>query len=133
MYPIQLLTLFAATTAAAAQDYRITTYTVDGGGASNLSGGVYVQSGTIGQPDAGAALVGGVLELHGGFWPGVSRRPRCLADLAAPFGTLNFFDVATYISFYNSADPAADLAAPFGSFNFFDVAAFIGFYNAGCP
>lgn len=133
MNRIPLALLFAATSTAAAQTYQITSHTIDGGGTSNLSGGVFMLSGTIGQPDAGGPLVGGILELHGGFWPGVIGRPPCLADLAAPFGTLNFFDVATYISFYNAADPAADLAAPFGSFNFFDVAAFIGFYNAGCP
>jgi len=57
----------------------------------------------------------------------------CLADLAEPFGELNFFDVAAYIGLYNNQDPAADLAAPFGALNFFDVAAFIGAYNAGCP
>lgn len=55
------------------------------------------------------------------------------ADVAAPFGTLNFFDVSTFIALYNANDPLADLAAPFGTFNFFDVSAFIGFYNAGCP
>lgn len=57
----------------------------------------------------------------------------CPADLAEPFGTLNFFDVAAFIALYNAQDPAADLAAPAGVFNFFDVAAFIAAYNAGCP
>jgi hypothetical protein len=57
----------------------------------------------------------------------------CPADLAAPFGVLNFFDLAAYIGLYNAGDPAADLAAPFGSLNFFDVAAYIAAYNAGCP
>lgn len=55
------------------------------------------------------------------------------ADVAEPFGALNFFDVASYIGLFNAGDPAADLAAPFGSLNFFDVSAFIGIYNAGCP
>ena len=60
--------------------------------------------------------------------------PGCSpADVAEPFGTLNFFDVSTFISMYNSADPDADLAAPFGVFNFFDVAEFISLYNDGCP
>ena len=57
----------------------------------------------------------------------------CPADLAAPFGTLNFFDLAAYIQSYNQQDPAADLAAPFGEFNFFDLAAYLALYNAGCP
>lgn len=57
----------------------------------------------------------------------------CTADLAEPFGTLNFFDVSAFLSLYNAQDPAADLAEPFWVFNFFDVSAFLGAYNAGCP
>jgi choice-of-anchor B domain-containing protein len=54
------------------------------------------------------------------------------ADLAAPFGTLNFFDVSAFLSAYNSADPSADFNGD-GMFNFFDVSAFLAEYNAGCP
>ncbi len=57
----------------------------------------------------------------------------CEADLAAPFGTLNIFDIQAFIGLYNAQDPAADLAAPFGSFNIFDLQAYINLYNAGCP
>ena len=58
---------------------------------------------------------------------------ECPADLAAPFGTLNVFDVSAFISLYNTQDPAADLAAPFGTLNVFDVSAYISAYNQGCP
>ena len=64
---------------------------------------------------------------------GVTAIDSCPADLAAPFGVLNFFDISAYISLYNAQDPAADFAAPFGVFNFFDISAYIGAYNAGCP
>jgi hypothetical protein len=57
----------------------------------------------------------------------------CVADLAEPFGTLNFFDVSAFVTLYNAQDSAADLAAPFGTFNFFDVSEFITLYNSGCP
>lgn len=50
--------------------------TIDGGGGVS-SGGVYVVSGTIGQPDANWADGGGY-ELLGGFWPG---GPLCMVDL----------------------------------------------------
>ena len=59
--------------------------------------------------------------------------PLCEADLAPPFGTLNFFDLAAYVQSYNQQDASADLAEPFGVLNFFDVAAYIALYNAGCP
>lgn len=57
----------------------------------------------------------------------------CVADIAEPFGVLNFFDVSEFITLYNAGDAAADLAAPFGTFNFFDVSEFISIYNVGCP
>ena len=57
----------------------------------------------------------------------------CPADLAEPFGTLNFFDLSAYITLYNAQDPAADLADPAGVWNFFDISAFIAEYNGGCP
>jgi glucose/arabinose dehydrogenase/uncharacterized protein (DUF433 family) len=60
--------------------------------------------------------------------------PGCSsADLAEPYGSLNFFDVAAYLALYNANDPAADLAAPFGTLNFFDISAYLSAYNAGCP
>lgn len=55
------------------------------------------------------------------------------ADLAEPFGTLNFFDVLAFIGDFNDQDPGADFAEPFGTFNFFDVVAYLDLFNAGCP
>ncbi len=55
-------------------DYIIDWWTLDGGGPGApgwCSGGEYVLSGTIGQPDAGELVMsGGGFELAGGFWPG---------------------------------------------------------------
>ena len=59
--------------------------------------------------------------------------PACPADLALPFGELNFFDLSVFLSLYNARDAQADLAAPFGVFNFFDVSSYLSQYNAGCP
>ncbi len=47
--------------------YEISWYTVDGGGAQNLTGGSYSLSGTIGQPDAGSQS-NGSYTLNGGYW-----------------------------------------------------------------
>lgn len=57
----------------------------------------------------------------------------CGADIAEPYGVLNFFDLAAYLALYNAGDAAADLAAPLGTLNFFDLAAYLAMYNAGCP
>ncbi len=42
------------------------------GGAGTSTGGVYQISGTIGQPDAGAAMAGGGYSMTGGFWSFIS-------------------------------------------------------------
>lgn len=56
----------------------------------------------------------------------------CPADLAEPFGVLNFFDIAAYLALFNAQDPAADLNED-GLLNFFDLSTYLGLYNAGCP
>ena len=58
---------------------------------------------------------------------------RCgIADLAPPFGVLNFFDVSAFLTGFGGMDPVADLNGD-GAFNFFDVSAFLTAYGAGCP
>ena len=49
--------------------YDLSWSTVDGGGETFSSGGVYTLGGTAGQPDAGL-LTGGSYTLGGGFWGG---------------------------------------------------------------
>ena len=55
----------------------------------------------------------------------------CPADFTDDY-SLNFFDVAGFLTAYGSQDPAADINGD-GSWNFFDVAEFLTSYNAGCP
>ena len=61
-----MLLLFASVPAFA-QSFAIDWFTIDGGG-STSTGGVYSVSGTIGQPDAGEPLTGGLYSMTGGFW-----------------------------------------------------------------
>jgi hypothetical protein len=70
---IMVLTIIAASTVCG--DYELSWYTIDGGGGRS-SGGPYVLTGTIGQPDA-AYSAGGNYELLGGFWPG---GPLCIVS-----------------------------------------------------
>lgn len=59
--------------------------------------------------------------------------PAGRADLAAPIGVLNFFDVSAFLSAYNAQQAAADFAEPYGVWNFFDVSVFLGSFGAPCP
>jgi hypothetical protein len=56
----------------------------------------------------------------------------CPADIAAPCGFLNFFDVSAYLARFSAQDPRADLTGE-GSLNFLDVSAFLSSYSSGCP
>ncbi len=55
------------------------------------------------------------------------------ADLAEPFGQLDFSDVVQFLSAFGAMDAAADLAPPLGQWDFSDVVAFLGLFGAGCP
>lgn len=62
-----------------------------------------------------------------------SITPPCsTADLAGPFGQLDFFDVSAFLNAFNAQDPVADFNSD-GAWDFFDVSAFLGLFNAGCP
>lgn len=54
------------------------------------------------------------------------------ADVAQPFGELDFFDVSAFLSLFGDSDPSADLTGD-GSFDFFDVSQFLTIYGQGCP
>lgn len=56
----------------------------------------------------------------------------CPADLAAPFGTLNFFDVLAFLTAYGQQDPIADINDD-QVINFNDALLYLGQFNAGCP
>lgn len=53
------------------------------------------------------------------------------ADLAEPFGELNFFDVSAFLVLYAAQNPDADLNGD-GSIDFFDVSTLLTLYINGC-
>ena len=55
----------------------------------------------------------------------------CPADMNND-GSLDFFDVSTFLAAYTANDPSADFDGD-GNFNFFDVSAFLSSFAAGCP
>jgi len=54
------------------------------------------------------------------------------ADLAEPFGVLDFDDVLTFLVAFGGMQPAADLAEPAGVFDFDDVLVFLVAFGGGC-
>lgn len=69
---------------ARAQPYDMTWHTLDAGGATFSTGGVYSVGGTVGQSDASsfaAPMTGGSYALVGGFWPAANAACSCPGDM----------------------------------------------------
>ena len=107
---ILALAMVGATAGAAADDWTIAWWTIDGGGAMSCVGVDFELSGSIGQPDAGA-MTGGDYTLVGGFWPAPSAHQ--LGDLNCD-GEVNLFDIDPFVLALTSAsnpDPFDDYYA----------------------
>ena len=101
---VAILAIVAAG-AVVAQEFEMTRWTVDGGGAMRSTGGDFELSGTIGQHDA-RAMTGGEFELTGGFWFPLAPSD-CNED-----GGVNLMDHSAFESCLADAGP--DTATPAG-------------------
>jgi len=120
MKALTLLIIVLVTISIVGADYSISWYTIDGGGGQS-SGGPYVLTGTIGQPDAGY-LGGGNYELLGGFWVG---GPLCI---------VNFVDFANFAEYWmqSGAGLPADLYQD-GIIDYDDLLEFADLWLCICP
>ena len=117
---IKIILLLLWLTTIANANYNISWHTIDGGGGRS-SGGQYILTGTIGQPDA-AYSVSGNYELLGGFWPG---GPLCFVD---------FPDFARFAEYWLQI--GTDLPADFykdGTVDFLDLEKFVEVWLCYCP
>ena len=114
------LLLFSPALGQSGGPYILEWSTIDGGGGTS-SGGRYIVSGTIGQPDA-AWSAGGDYELLGGFWPG---GPLCI---------VNFDDFARFAEYWleTGSDLPADLYED-DIVNWFDLDVFVDEWLDYCP
>jgi hypothetical protein len=115
-----LLVLMVPALCRGAGSYEISWYTIGGGGGIS-TGGPYVLTGTIGQPDA-AWSAGGSYELLGGFWPG---GPLCIVD---------FYHFGRFAELWlcTGTDLAADLDKD-SDVDFDDLKEFAYCWLAYCP
>ena len=120
LFLIALVVLVISGPAWSAHSYELSWYTIDGGGGRS-SGGPYVLTGTIGQPDA-AYSAGDNYELLGGFWPG---GPLCI---------VSFADYARFAELWNlsGSDLPADLDGS-GKVDFEDLGRFADWWLSCCP
>ena len=61
----------------------------------------------------------------------VVQGPDCTPDLNND-GSLDFFDVSSFLTAFANQDPIADFTSD-GGYDFFDVSAFLTAFGAGCP
>ena len=141
------LTLIAGGLAAhgvAQAQFSIDWYTIDGGGGTS-TGGSFTLTGTIGQPDAGAAS-GGTFACAGGFWGGAGAPAACYPNCDGSTNTpvVNTADFTCFLQQYSAAVPLAgaqqeahyancDGSTTFPQVNTADFTCFLQKYAAGCP
>jgi hypothetical protein len=114
----------ALTATAAAQNYSIDWFTVDGGGGTSIGGG-YSVSGTIGQADANSQpLTGAGFSLVGGFWSLFSVQPPgglllTIQAVGSGQATLSWFPDAPGVVLQETLSllPANWMPSPSGSIN----------------
>ncbi len=62
----------------------------------------------------------------------LTRASCSAADLAPPFGQLDFSDVAAFLTHFGAGNELADIAAPSGQLDFSDVVNFLEQFGDGC-
>ncbi len=69
-----------------------------------------------------------------GIWGGIvhKRSTACRADLAEPFGVLDFFDVMAFLDAFFEQNSVADFTGD-EVFDVFDVIGYLGEFESGCP
>lgn len=75
-----------------------------------------------------------VLDAANNWWwafDNLTVTAECIAEFAEPAGTLNFFDVAAFISEYRNGTARTDFNGD-GVHNFFDVQLYLESYGRGC-
>ena len=120
-------------------------FSIDGGGETFSAGGDFELGGTIGQPDAGATLSGGGLQLTGGLWAPIASLSvgLCPGDLNCD-GVVDFDDIDPFVAALGcqGGDPNCwDPACPWRNgdcngdqtVNFDDIDPFVARIGATCP
>ena len=128
-----LAVVLGGTLLAAADDFDVAWWTVDGGYMPS-AGGAFELSGTIGQPDAGVVMTGGDFSLVGGFW--ATPACWCLSDVNHD-GWRDGRDVQEFIDclLASGGDCACADVQTDGVLNMADVAIFVTdlLAGGGCP
>ena len=117
--------------------YDLTWFTIDGGGGTFSTGGSYELGGTVGQPEAGPTLTGGVYELVGGFWPAAALTV-CRGDCDCS-GAVDFDDINPFVAALGGDVPCSfdncDVNGD-GHLDFDDIDPFVAVLSTGagpCP
>lgn len=129
---VSLVVFGLVVSAVLADDLAVDWYSIDGGGVMHSTGGGFVLSGTVGQPDAGVVMTGGEFELSGGFW--AVPACWCLSDVNHD-GRRDGRDVQEFVNClmaFGGDCACADVETD-GALDLMDVVAFVDDLLGGSP
>ena len=131
----------AAALAPSVQDFDLSWYTIDGGGATFSTGEGFALGGTIGQADAGS-MAGDAFVLRGGFWAIGTAAAPCPWDCdGSNDGIVSVTDLLALLGQYDSESPnnctggSCDFNGD-GCVDVLDLLKQLGHYDSagvGCP
>jgi len=118
---------------AGAQSFDINWQSIDGGGVTFSTGGVFEIGGAIGQPDSGT-LTGGQFTVTGGFWAVVLSSCNLAADLNGS-GGVDLSDLSTLLANFGVGSGATHAGGDVdndGDVDLTDLSALLAVFGTSC-
>ncbi len=122
-------------TTAQAQTFDVSWHTIDGGGITVSSGGIFELGGTIGQPDA-ETLTGGPFTIIDGFWAAFLGSTCNLPGDLDQSGSVDLTDLSTLLANFGTnsggtyAGGDVDLD---GDVDLTDLSTLLAAFGTSCP
>lgn len=125
----------ALTQTAGAQTFDVSWHSVDGGGMTISSAGIFELGGTIGQPDA-ETLTGGPFTIVGGFWAAALVSTCSLLGDLDQSGSVDLTDLSTLLANFGTSTGGTYAGGDVdldGDVDLTDLSTLLAAFGTSCP